>query len=337
MPPNPYTPKPDGADAPQPEPVNQPQTGMSTPPRIIQPISSEAEIRAASVAPQSPTSPPIDPPRPSDVQSSNVTNSTQQQDIANEDPYYTGSTLITEPLAYHADQLNANQSYPSIQPSSIETPKKKRKLFLPIFSLIFIAGIAGVAYLYFGAGKVFVHDLVEEKVQNTSYLRPHQWQNIKLGTTSSYGNKLAKDDKSTALVSVSSMQSANPALLSATDDTYQQLRTSVLGFITEDTITRTFQDGGTPCATKVSVQKEPDMSSTSTTVGVYKATATCERAADGSSYILKMRGVAGRDGRVRTVLLLAIQSNWDSNKDAYQKMLDSLRQTDSQSKEAAGV
>jgi hypothetical protein len=109
---------------------NPPQQGLTSP-RVIQPVSSEVEIRAATAPPQSTASSPMSPPTTvNDVQDPYVANSNQQQDTADTEPsYYTGNTLVTESSTHQLQQPKVNQI----------KPEKKRKPYLWIlFGVVFV-------------------------------------------------------------------------------------------------------------------------------------------------------------------------------------------------------
>ncbi|MDN5274671.1 MAG: hypothetical protein JWP06_572 [Candidatus Saccharibacteria bacterium] len=321
MQPNPNRPAPDNT-FPTPDPV--PQQTVTSAQRIIQPLSSEAEIRASVVAPPHQAVPP-------DGSHSDIpTGIVQQPDeiAAESESYYNGSTLITEPLNHSHLQSNPYQAHSTLQSVLIPTPRKKRRIILPVSLLVVIIGIAGAAFLFQELGHVTVGNLVEEKVQNTTYLRPKQWQVLTL-STSSYGDKLGSGNKSSALVALNVSQTQSPTLATASEFTLELLRAEVLHKLSDESIESAFQSGPGACASKIALQKETDTSSTSTSVGLYKLTATCDRNVNGDKYIMKMRGIAGHDGHLRTIALMAVQSSWDKNHEAYDKIVESLNQTPS--------
>ncbi len=327
MQPNPNSPAP-GSIPPTPDQI--PRQTLTSTQRIIQPLSSEADIRASVTVPPRQTIPPA-PSTASDGSDSDVpTGIVQQSDevAAESESYDNGSTLITEPLNHAHSQTNTYQAHSAPQPVVTQKkPKKKRKVILSVLLLVIIVGVAGGAFLL-GLGNVAVGDLVEEKVQNTTYLRPKQWQVLTL-STSSYGDKLGSGNKSSALVALNVSQTPNSTLATASGFTLELLRAEVLHKLSDETIESAFQSGPGACASKIALQKETDTSSTSTSVGLYKLTATCDRNVNGDKYIMKMRGIAGHDGLLRTIALMAVQTSWDKNHEAYDKIIESLNQTPS--------
>jgi hypothetical protein len=108
-------------------PVSDPSQQGLTSPRVIQPVSSEVEIRATTAPPQSIASSPMPPPAAAnDVQDPYIASSNQQQDTAGTDA---GNTLVTESSIHQLQQPKVNQ---------IE-PEKKRKPYLWIlFGVVFV-------------------------------------------------------------------------------------------------------------------------------------------------------------------------------------------------------
>ena len=230
--------------------------------------------------------------------------------------------LTAEPLQHSPTMIDDTHTHPSVQPQILETPNKKLRIVLSIVACLLVAGTV-VFVLLLNYGRISVSDLVEVKLQNTSYLRPRQWKELSSGM-SGFGDRLGKNNKSTELVAMNVGTTPNTAILSATDGMFQHVRTQVLDALTAASITPTFEKSNIPCTGGIDLQKEADTSTVGDTIGIYKLTATCNR--DKDTYIMKMRGVVGRDGYIRTIGLLAPQTKWNMNTEAYQKVIDSLRQ-----------
>jgi hypothetical protein len=295
-----------------PEPENTPAPLPQQPPRIIQPISSETEIlREANenIPPAAPA--PVTQPSPTTPSSYQAVN-----------PYETN--LATEPLHPLATQPQpaptpVPQPYTPSAAMTPPRPKKKRHLIMKIVGGIFLLYLGYVAYANLSA-LVSVDDLVQTDIQNTSYLRPKQWQPTGLGT-SGYGAPDKKSGKFTALVSVK----ITPLSLGALSDSeITTFRSQILDTLTSSALNSAMAANGSPCKSDINLQKEADTSSTPTTTGLYTLTATCERS-DGT-VMIKMRGVIGKDGNVRNIGVTASSALWKINEAAYQKMLDSLQQ-----------
>lgn len=281
----------------QPEPDNNIPPPQFAGDRVIQPLSSEDDIRREALS-----------NAPATVGNSDTQ---KQAEAAQDDPY--PSTLITEPIRRPMGQppnLHTSQATPTP-----ETPKRKRRV-LPIVGALLFVLLASAGYYYFFWNRVTVADLVEETTQNTTYLRPKQWQNLGLGT-SSYGNMQGANGKSTAVVAITTAQSS---VGNTSDATVKALRTLFLSTLTSATL----KNNNISCVPDNDPQKEADTSSTPTTIGIFRLTATCKK--DGGTFIMKMHGVLGYDGRVRIVLLLATTSDWNKSKEAFDKILNSVQQ-----------
>jgi hypothetical protein len=98
----------------------QPQQGLTSP-RVIQPVSSETEIRVATVLP---------PKTAKDVQDPYATSSNQQQDTAAIEPsYYTENTPVIEPSAPQPQQPKIDQ---------VKSNKKRKPYIWILFGAILV-------------------------------------------------------------------------------------------------------------------------------------------------------------------------------------------------------
>lgn len=285
---------------PQPsEPTPQPPAAPG-PPRILQPLSSEDDIRreAEQVAPQPPTA--------------NTPSSDQADTNAPESLSY---GLVTEPL--HPRQPVPYMS-PNPRTTATDTPKKRRGPVTFFVILIILSGL--VVGLYFFSQifstKIATSDLIEESYRSTTYLRPRQWKPLTVANGSAYGDLKGKDGKSTALVTLRTL----PTHFDVAESDYPALRTQVLDSLTETSLASS--TGSSPCSSVTDVQKEADASTTATMVGLIKLTSTCVRS-DGS-FTLKMHGILGKDGYVRLIAIMAAQKTWAENEEVFQKVLDSV-------------
>jgi hypothetical protein len=186
---------------------------------------------------------------------------------------------------------------------------------------------AGGYYFFWSAGRVTTADLVKTEVSNTTYLRPKQWQKIDNGVSEGYGNKLSSNGKSSALMLVNRSSTQSVALANMPDSMLDMARQSALNALTDANLEAAFKKGDNGCNTVSNIHKEADTRSVGSTVGIYKLTADCSR--DDGSFNINMKGMLGKDGYLRTVGIIAEKSNWERNKEAYQKMLDSVQQKDS--------
>lgn len=289
----------------QPDQENTSPVLPAQPPRIIQPVSSEADIlREARENMLKATPEPVQ--LPSSASTPNDPLTSYETSLATE-PLRKANVPI--PGAPHSDPTSTHVLQPV---------KKRRTVPLVVCSLL-VVGIGVAAMIYWGWQRVSTADLVEENVQNTSYLRPKQWKSIGLGA-SSFGDLQSKEGKSNAIVSLTVL----PMAVSTSSGSIEILRAQIMSTVTAEAMSAAMQRGSVPCKTDISLQKEEDTSSTTTTTGLYKVTASCER--EDGRIVLKMRGVIGADGYVRNIGLGAPQSLWNKNQEAYQKIIDSLQQ-----------
>ena len=298
MQPDEYPQGPEGATPPP-----QPQAGVPSVQRIVQPLSSEADILASAAAART----ALGEPAPA-VQ-----------------PYFDDPTsrLITEPIS------KPQQSQPYSQ-SAIPVSEAPRKGSHTVRNIILIALLvmgAGGYYFFWSVGRVTTADLVKTEVSNTTYLRPKQWQKIDNGVSEGYGNKLSGNGKSSALMLVSRSSTQSVALANMPDSMLDMARQSALSALTDTNLEAAFKKGDNGCNTVSNIHKEADTRSVGSTIGIYKLTADCSR--DDGSFSINMKGMIGKDGYLRTVGIVAEKSNWERNKEAYQKMLDSVQQKDS--------
>ena len=291
--------QPDQQSPQSPEPASQAPVA-SRPPHVLQPLSSEDEIRreAGQGAPQ--TSAVSTPP-------------SNRDDInAAESSLY---GLVTEPLRQQRPAPYVAQSHVA---SSASAPKKKHGLAIFFIVLVVGGGLAAGVYFFshFFSTKVATSDLIKESYQSTTYLRPKQWKPLTVANGSAYGDLKGKDGKSTALVTLRTL----PTHFNVAESDYPALRTQVLDSLTETSLASS--TGSNPCSSVTDVQKEADTSTTATMVGLIRLTSTCIRS-DGS-FTLKMHGVIGKDGYVRLIAVMAAQKSWTENEAVFQKMLDSI-------------
>lgn len=306
MQPNEYPQGPEGATPPP-----QPQVGVPSVQRIVQPLSSEADILASAAATRTAPGEPI-------AQSGPGSESIIQ-------PYADDPTsrLITEPIS----KPQQPQPYSQSVIPALEVSRKKSHMVRNIILIALLAIGAGGYYFFWSAGRVTTADLVKTEVSNTTYLRPKQWQKIDNGVSEGYGNKLSSNGKSSALMLVNRSSTQSVALANMPDSMLDMARQSALNALTDANLEAAFKKGDNGCNTVSNIHKEADTRSVGSTVGIYKLTADCSR--NDGSFNINMKGMLGKDGYLRTVGIIAEKSNWERNKEAYQKMLDSVQQKDS--------
>lgn len=285
-------------DPSQPEEAQPQLPARPTP--TIRPLSSEDSIRRETETP---------------------TISPDTSEVHVQDP---GSRLIAEPL-------NARQ--PLVQPraSSVAigaTAPKKRSWYKLLMVLIVVLVAAGYyGFNYFFADRVTIGNLVEERVNSTSYLRPQQWKKID-ASTSAYGNMHGENDKSSALVAINVGNSSSLSGATPTDGFYDMVRTATLDELTPEWLKGTMnKNAELPCQNVTSFEKKADTSKTATSIGMFRVSASCQRS-DGR-FEIHLRGIIGNDGKIRVIMLVATESIWNKDQAAFNKMLDSITQSSS--------
>ena len=282
--------------------------------RMIQPLSSEDDIRkAAETARVEQPAPnqavnPASPPAPT-YASVEPTNAYE-------------SNLVTEPI--HRSPQAAQPSFqttPSPQPPTQNT-KRGKGIFIAV-GLIIVAALAGGAYFFLFNNKIAVSDLVQETVQQTTFLRPKQWKSA--GSENGiFGDLKAKDGKSSALVSVKESQQASP-LAGASDAMYDQLRTQLMSQSSVASIEPAFRNSSQTCKSDIAFKIEQDTKKTKTAIGLTTMSGSCTR--EDGSFTVKIHTIAGAtDGRIRAIALGARGADWDTSGEAFQVILDSVGQ-----------
>ena len=216
---------------------------------------------------------------------------------------------------------------PQTQPAS-DAPKKRSKGLLVVGLVVggfaLISGVAAVLLLFvFGAnGKVAESDLVSTTADGTTYLRPKQWQPVTVGTTAGYGDKLAKDGKSSAMVLVSK-GSYTQGFESPTDEIIAALRKNVSGALTPTTAAPKMKSDG-DCSEVKDVTIAESTVKNDKSFGIVDISGTCLK--DGITYKMVYYLLIGNDGYVRTTILVATEANWNKNEAVFNKMIDSANQ-----------
>lgn len=80
-----------------------------------------------------------------------------------------------------------------------------------------------------------------------------------------------------------------------------------------------------PCQSTKPLEKAEDRTKTDSSFGLMRITLSCER--DKIPYTMKIRGVIGMDGHTRMIHIMAKDSVWQQNEEAFEAMLMSLDQT----------
>lgn len=286
---------------------------------IIQPLSSEDEIRQAAASSATPVRPSVPNITPTS------TDSPATLDLNAQNEYAYESRLITEPLhpapSPQAPYQTSNLVRPA--PATPDQPKKKHGLAFGIAATLIVLGLASIAYTFLFSSRVTVADLVKTTTQNTTYLRPQQWK-LAGANADLYGDLKGKEGKSTALVAIRESP-ATPLLINASDTVYAQLRSQLISRVSVSTVEGAFQQSSSPCQSDITFKADPDTKKTKTATGLFSLTASCTR--NDGGFTLKMRTVVGiADGRPRMIAVAARDVDWTKNKDAFQAILDSPEQ-----------
>jgi flagellar basal body-associated protein FliL len=302
--------QPNNPDSDQPT-EDQPQNGSSMN-RTIQPLSSEDDIRKAVEAARAEQPAPNPTGRQADASTT----------AGNVEPTntYEQSTLITEPIRQPPQPVRPQ--FQAASPQSSPQNKKSSKAIFIVVGLIIAAALAIGAYFFLFSSKIVVSDLVQETVQQTTYLRPKQWS--PLGSEKGFGDLKGKNGKSSAVVSVKESSQASP-LVGASDAMYDQLRTQLVNQASVTAIESAFRDNGEICKTGIKFKAEPDTKKTKTAIGLMTMIGSCTR--EDGGFTLKIHAVAGiSDGQIRVIALGARNVDWDKNSEAFQAILDSVGQ-----------
>ncbi len=277
--------------------------------RIIQPLSPEDDIRRAVEAASAEQAAPDQSDIASNAGSFEPTNTYEQ------------SSLMTEPIHRTAQVAQPQLRVASPQPSP-QSNKSSRIIFI-VIGLIIVATLAVGAYFFLFNNKILASDLIQETLQQTTYMRPKQWHPV--GTDGgAFGDLKAKDGKSLAVVTVKESPQT-PPLAGATDAMYEQLRTQLLSQASVGAIQPAFRNSGVACNSNIAFKAEPDTKKTKNAIGLYTVIGSCKR--EDGDFTVKIRTVAGSpDGRVRVVAIGASNAEWDRSSEAFQVILDSIGQ-----------
>ena len=214
---------------------------------------------------------------------------------------------------------------PYVSPAT--KPKKKRGVFIgsSAFALLIVMVVGGgmMAYGYF-AERVSEGDLVQGSTSATSFLRPKQWQQLDKSsdTQAMFGNKLAKDDKSTAVLSVSARPSGNATVTTLSSTEVDQLRQEVDKQLNDEYMRKTFISP-TTCKEISNVKKTIDKTTTATTLGIISIKLDC--AMEEGNGTIFMRVLGGNDGNFHFVALMGSANAWGKNQAVFEKMLGSIQ------------
>lgn len=315
MPPNQQTPPqvPPDPNMPPVQPVRR---------TVIQPLSSEDDIRQAAASSGAPARSSESGVNPAGGSSSGATS----MESATYESVYQGG-LITEPI-HQTNQAPAQYNIPHAPAPDATTKTKKPATKVPgvIVGLLVVGVLGLVAWLFF-FHRVSSADLVQETVGQSTYLRPKQWPQLS-PSVSTYSNETEQEGGSTAFVSVSEFPMDSSQISAGTEESYDRYRKLVLGQLSENTI-RVMVSVNAPVGCRSDdielTEYEEDTDKNKTTVGLIRAVASCK--IDGSTITMKVRLVAGvNDERVRMVIVGDTTVDWIKNGQSFQRMLDGVEE-----------
>lgn len=306
---------------------------------IIQPLSSEDEIRQAAAS----TGAPVLPLK-SDIDSASV----DYSDVTLTAPTERESTSEDELIAEPVRQFNQNPLQYNIpqSPYPNSTAKIKKpfvKVFVVMLSMLIIGVLGVIAWLYFFnrvPANNLVHesvnlldrespaDLVMESYDNSTYLRPKEWLLISDSSSggSGYANAKAGDEQLTALISISEF-SEDSYMNAASEAEYARVRKFYMETIPDNIISAAItMNAPMGCeAGTFTVARSENATKTKTTIGIADIVVSCKK--DGGSITKKMRAVTGlSDGRSRMIVVAATELEWRKNEKIFQQMLDSVEE-----------
>lgn len=272
---------------------------------VLQPLSSEDDIRREAESHVPPTHPPV-----------------PQQPATNEGAPV-GST-----------DLNVNAQHPPVvipplPGSAVETSSPKHKspwLKRIVITLLLLATIVGgvIAWALFTASSYSVKesDLIEERAEATTYLRPKQW----VAHNNGFGDGRSAGGKSSSMIVVK-VSPSEPRLINASPELLALARQQTESSLTDERVREMLMpERDNACTSVPEIKRSSDVSSVDGMSGLYLIDALCERK-DGR-FTIKIRVYLGNaDGRLRVVMVGAGESIWKLNSATYDQMLTSVKVT----------
>lgn len=295
------------------QPVTSPTPNAQPTSRMIQPLSSEDDIRkeAAAARPEQPTS-------------SQTTDQSGTPSVATNSGYtnaYDQNTLITEPIR-RPTQVPQPQFKAASPEQSSQTNNKGSKGIFIVIGLIVVVALGIGAYFFLFSNKIAVSDLVQETVQQTTFLRPKQWSPT--GSEGGFGDLKGENGKSLSAMTAKESQQMSP-IVGASDAMYEQLRTQLVSQTSVAAIEPAFRNTGEACKTDITFKAEPDTKKTKNAIGLATVIGSCTR--EDGEFTIKIRTIAGpSDGKIRAIAVGARNADWDQNSEAFQAILDSVGQ-----------
>lgn len=236
--------------------------------------------------------------------------------------------LDNEPTA--APVLNPSMAAGATLPTALaEPPKSKaplKRVLIGLGALVVLGLIALGLFIFLylpSLDKVNESDLVQETVGNTTYLRPKQWKQQKLGSTTAYGNMLGRNNTSTALIAVTEGSYVNAGIVKQPDATINGVREIFMAAMSDNVIKDDYKEAFS-CVSVENIRKVKGERKTEKLISVFSITADCVR--DDGTFVARYDATLGDDGTSRTTGLMATKDNWEKNSAVYEKMISSIDQ-----------
>lgn len=209
------------------------------------------------------------------------------------------------------------------------TPPKKKVSVGAIIGIIggivvLIGSILAVVLLVLPGGKISESDLVSENIDNTTILRPKQWESISVGDISGFGDKKAKDGKSTAVVLVGKDNYIQSGIKEATETQRNGFVDAVVKNTSKSSAEEYLKKTG-ECTSISDVKIEKANTNPANAVGVLTIKGTCKR--DNVDFRILYYGLLGNDGYARSYAIIATADLWEKNEAVFQKMLEGVDQS----------
>lgn len=300
----------------------QPQNSSPLP--EVPPLAPEAQPPQPVAYPEQPAVIPVAPPAP------------QPQPVAVPAPV----TPVANPFGSPAPTSNATQfqqapfpgatsvaSQPGGAPLTMPQPKKKLGLLIGLIAggVVVLGGLAAVLLIFLApSGKIAESDLVSASLEDTSFMRPKQWESVTIDSNSGYGDKKGKDGESNAYIVAKKGTYVQSGIKDATDSQLETFRSSIVDQMSTSDATESMKKSD-ECTEVKDVKVEQSSIETTNLVGIMRISATCVRD-DGSATAIMYIGL-GDDGYLRSVMVVASESLWKQNEAVFNKMLDSVDQS----------
>lgn len=206
-------------------------------------------------------------------------------------------------------------------------PKKKNLgLLIGLISggVIILGGLIAVLLIFvLPSGKISESDLVSETIEETTILRPKQWESVTVNNVSGFGDRKGKDDTSTAAIFVKKQDYVQSGIKDATSDQVETFRDTVISGMSSDDAASVAKEAG-ECTSTENVTITKSSVEKNNSIGILRVDATCVR--DDGTFTLALYLALGDDGYLRSVFLMSTENLWKQNSAVFDTMLESADQ-----------